>query len=157
MPGDVVLLEAGDRVPADGRLFIAAGLEIDESALTGESQPVAKQTAALIHLGAPFGDRVNMAYMNTMLTRGRAELIVTATGVHTEMGRLSQELAAAAEAPTPLQMQLDRLGKRLGAIALTRWVCCPSWNCCAAPTWCISSWTRSRWPLPPCRRGCLSW
>ncbi len=119
VPGDVVLLEAGDRVPADGRLFIAAGLEIDESALTGESQPVGKQTAALEMLKVPLGDRINMAYMNTMLTRGRAELIVTATGVDTEMGRLSQELAAATEAPTPLQIQLDRLGKRLGAIALT--------------------------------------
>lgn len=103
VPGDVALLEAGDRVPADGRLFIAAGLEIDESALTGESQPVGKQTAALEMLEAPLGDRANMAYMNTMVTRGRAELIVTATGADTEMGRLSQELAAATEAPTPLQ------------------------------------------------------
>jgi Ca2+-transporting ATPase len=76
VPGDVVLLEAGDRVPADGRLFIAAGLEIDESALTGESQPVGKQTAALTTLEVALGDRVNMAYMNSMLTRGRAELIV---------------------------------------------------------------------------------
>ena len=119
VPGDVVLLEAGDRVPADGRLFIAAGLEIDESALTGESEPVGKQVAALTAPDAPLGDRVNIAYMNTMVTRGRAELVVTATGVHTEMGRLSQQLAAATEAPTPLQIQLDRLGKRLGAIALT--------------------------------------
>ena len=68
VPGDVVLLEAGDRVPADGRLFIAAGLEIDESALTGESQPVGKQIATLVTPDAPLGDRVNMAYMNTMLT-----------------------------------------------------------------------------------------
>jgi Ca2+-transporting ATPase len=119
VPGDVVVLEAGDRVPADGRLFIAAGLEIDESALTGESQPVGKHIAALATPVAPLGDRINMAYMNTMLTRGRAELLITATGVHTEMGRLSQELASAVEAPTPLQRQLDRLGKRLGAIALT--------------------------------------
>lgn len=119
VPGDVVLLEAGDRVPADGRLFIAAGLEIDESTLTGESQPVGKQTAALPTPDAPLGDRVNMSFMNTLVTRGRAELLVTATGAQTEMGRLSQELAAAVEPPTPLQIQLDRLGKRLGAIALT--------------------------------------
>lgn len=158
VPGDVVLLEAGDRVPADGRLFIAAGLEIDESALTGESQPVAKQIAALPNRDAPLGDRVNMTYMNTMLTRGRAELIVTATGVHTEMGRLSQELALTAEAPTPLQIQLDRLGKRLGAIALTLvGLSCPSWNFCVAPTSRISSWTRSHWPLRPCRKGCRWW
>ena len=93
VPGDVVLLEAGDCVPADGRLLVAAGLEIDESALTGESQAVAKHIAALPDPNASLGDRVNMTYMNTMLTRGRAEVVVTATGVHTEMGRLSQELA----------------------------------------------------------------
>lgn len=119
VPGDVVLLEAGDRVPADGRLFIAAGLEIDESALTGESHPVGKQTAPLTTLQVALGDRINMAWMNSMVTCGRAELVVTSTGVHTEMGRLSQALAAAEEAPSPLQIQLDQLGKRLGAIALT--------------------------------------
>ena len=119
VPGDVVLLEAGDHVPADGRLFIAAGLEVDESALTGESQPVGKQVAALAAPHVPLAERANMVYMNTLLTRGRAEILVTATGVRTETGRLSQELAATTEAPTPLQVQLDQLGKRLGAIALT--------------------------------------
>ena len=119
VPGDVLLLEAGDSVSADGRLNLAAGLEIDESSLTGESQPVAKQVASLVAADAPLGDRSNMAYMNTLLTRGRAELIVTATGSQTEMGHLSQELAATEEVPTPLQVQLDRLGKRLGVIALT--------------------------------------
>ena len=121
VPGDVLLLEAGDNVCADGRLSLAAGLEIDESALTGESQPVAKQVALLAaaEAEAPLGDRFNMAYMNTLLTRGRAEVIVTATGSQTEMGHLSQELAATEEVPTPLQVQLDRLGKRLGVIALT--------------------------------------
>jgi P-type Ca2+ transporter type 2C len=119
VPGDIVLLEAGDGVPADGRLILAAGLEIDESALTGESQPSAKQSALLVKVDASLGDRSNMAYMNTLLTRGRAELLVTATGSHTEMGRLSRELAAAVEVPTPLQVQLDQLAKRLAAIALT--------------------------------------
>jgi len=119
VPGDVLLLEAGDRVAADGRLWLAAGLEIDESALTGESQPAGKQTALRVAADAPLGDRLNLAYMNTLLTRGRAELVVTATGPSTEMGRLSQELAATEEVATPLQVQLDRLGKRLGAIALT--------------------------------------
>ncbi|MFN0184255.1 MAG: HAD-IC family P-type ATPase, partial [Aquabacterium sp.] len=118
VPGDVLLLEAGDRVAADGRLLLAAGLEIDESALTGESQPVAKQSDLQVATDAPLGDRLNLAYMNTLLTRGRAELLVTATGASTEMGRLSQELAATEEVATPLQVQLDRLGKRLGAIAL---------------------------------------
>lgn len=119
VPGDILLLEAGDRVAADGRLIVAAGLEIDESALTGESLPVAKRTDVLVAADAPLGDRFNLAYMNTLLTRGRAELLVTATGTNTEMGRLSQELAAIEEVGTPLQVQLDRLGKRLGAIALT--------------------------------------
>jgi P-type Ca2+ transporter type 2C len=119
VPGDIVLLEAGDSVCADGRLVLAAGLEIDESALTGESHPSAKQAAEVVIAEAPLGDRSNMAYMNTLLTRGRAELLVTATGSHTEMGRLSSELAATVEVPTPLQVQLDQLAKRLGAIALS--------------------------------------
>ena len=118
-PGDVPLLQAGDRVAADGRLWLAAGLEIDESALTGESQPAAKQADATVAADAPLGDRLNFAFMNTMLTRGRAELLVTATGPRTEMGRLSQELSATEEVATPLQVQLDRLGKRLGVIALS--------------------------------------
>jgi P-type Ca2+ transporter type 2C len=119
VPGDVVLLEAGDPVPADGRLLLAAGLEVDESALTGESLPVSKQLDALSAPDAPLAERSNLLYMNTLLTRGRAELLVTATGAQTEMGRLSQELAATTEVPTPLQLQLDQLGKRLGVIALT--------------------------------------
>ena len=119
VPGDVVLLEAGDPVPADGRLFVAAGLEVDESALTGESLPVGKQVACLGKTDIPLAERTNLVFMNTLLTRGRAEIIVTATGTRTEMGGLSQELAATTEAPTPLQIQLDRLGKRLGVIALT--------------------------------------
>lgn len=118
VPGDVVLLEAGDLVPADGRLVLVAGAEADESALTGESMPVAKSTAAIADMAVPLGERSNMLFMNTLLTRGRAEMIVTATGAGTEMGLLSRELAATAEAPTPLQRQLDQLGKRLSAIAL---------------------------------------
>jgi Ca2+-transporting ATPase len=117
--GDIVLLEAGDRVPADGRLLIAPGLEIDESALTGESQPAAKSSSALSTADAALGDRINMVYMNTILTKGRAEFVVTATGTRSETGRLSEELAATKESPTPLQIQLDILGKRLAVIALT--------------------------------------
>ena len=119
VPGDILLLEAGDSVSADGRLIVAAGLEIDESALTGESQPAAKQSEPLANPDIPLGDRSNMAYMNTLLTRGRAEMLVTATGSNTEMGKLSRELAATVELPSPLQVQLDQLAKRLGAIALT--------------------------------------
>ena len=116
--GDVVLLEAGDRVPADGRLALAVHLDIDESTLTGESQPASKQASALPGNDLPLGDRLNMAFMNTMVTRGRAELLVTATGMQTEMGQLSKQLALAPEIPSPLQEQLDQLGKRLGGLAV---------------------------------------
>lgn len=116
--GDILLLEAGDNVAADGRLILTVGTEIDESALTGESMPVGKQADAVVAVDAPLGDRFNMAYMNTLLTRGRAELVVTATGANTEMGQLSQELATTVDVPTPLQIQLNQLAKRLGIIAL---------------------------------------
>ena len=119
VPGDLVSVEAGDLVPADGRLWFAACLEVDESALTGESQPASKQSDTQHAAGTVLGDRNNMVYLNTLVTRGRAEIIVTATGEHTEIGQLSLVLAAATDEPTPLQVQLDQLGKRLGFIALT--------------------------------------
>jgi Ca2+-transporting ATPase len=118
VPGDVVLLEAGDRVPADGRLLASHGVEIEEAALTGESQPVAKDAEAVVADDAPLAERTNMAYMNTVVTRGRAELLVTATGMATEMGRLTGMLDAAEPGPTPLQIQLDGLGRRLALIAV---------------------------------------
>ena len=117
VPGDVVLLEAGDRVPADGRLLLTHGVEIEEAALTGESQPAAKDAAAVVAIDAPLAERPNMAYMNTVVTRGRAELLVTATGMATEMGRLTGMLEEAEPGPTPLQIQLDGLGRRLALIA----------------------------------------
>ncbi len=117
VPGDVVLLEAGDRVPADGRLLAAHSLEVEEAALTGESQPAAKDAGSTVVPDAPLAERINMAYMNTVVTRGRAELLVTATGMGTEMGRLTGMLEAAVQGPTPLQVQLDGLGRRLAMIA----------------------------------------
>jgi len=117
VPGDLVLLETGDRVPADGRLLATHSAQIDESALTGESQPVTKQADALLEQDASLAERVNMAYMNTVVTRGRALMLVTGTGMGTEMGRLSGMLAEAESSPTPLQRQLDTLGHRLAMIA----------------------------------------
>jgi Ca2+-transporting ATPase len=117
VPGDIVLLEAGDRIPADGRLLECHQLEVDEAALTGESLTVGKQAGPLADARAPLAKRINMAYMNTVVTRGRAELLVTATGMQTEMGRIADLMAAAPEGATPLQIQLDRLGKRLAGIA----------------------------------------
>jgi len=118
VPGDVVLIEAGDRIPADGRLILAANLEIDESALTGESVPVGKITDPLPDVPLALGDRISLVFMNTLVTRGRGELVVTATGLRTEIGQLSRQLALATEPPSPLQIQLDQLGKRLGALAV---------------------------------------
>ena len=118
VPGDVVLLNAGDRVPADGRLIVAVNLDTDESTLTGESQPVNKQISPLLAADLPLTERLNMAYMNTMVTRGRGEMVVTATGMQTEMGRLSQLLTSTPDILSPLQVQLDQLGKRLGTMAL---------------------------------------
>ncbi|CEK09959.1 calcium-translocating P-type ATPase, PMCA-type [Legionella hackeliae] len=118
VPGDIVLLEAGDKLPADGRLVLAANFDVDESSLTGESQPVSKQVNPMCATDLPVADRLNMAFMNTIVTRGRAELLVTATGMRTEMGKLSQQLASTLESLSPLQIQLEKLGKRLGGIAL---------------------------------------
>jgi Ca2+-transporting ATPase len=117
VPGDIVLLEAGDRVPADGRLLVAHALEVDEAALTGESYSVGKYTGALAPTPLPLGDRLNLLYMNTVVTRGRAELLVTATGMATEMGKLAGMIGEAPPSETPLQIQLATLGKKLGAIA----------------------------------------
>jgi Ca2+-transporting ATPase len=117
VPGDIVLLEAGDRIPADGRLLAAHALEVDEAALTGESHAVGKSVAVLDAADLPLGDRLNLLYMNTVVTRGRAEVLVTATGMATEMGKLAGMIAASPEAETPLQKQLDTLGKKLAVIA----------------------------------------
>ncbi len=117
VPGDIVLVEAGDRVPADGRLLVATNLEVEEAALTGESQPSAKDTAATEGADVPLGDRHGMAYMNTTVTRGRGELVVTATGMRTEIGRIAGLLRETPEDETPLQRQLHDLALTLAKLA----------------------------------------
>ncbi len=117
VPGDIVILGPGDRVPADGRVIAAHGFEVDESSLTGESRTVGKQVDSLAGDDIPLAERVNLFYMNTTVTRGRAEMVVTATGMSTELGLLAGMLGEAKESPTPLQVQLDHLGKRLALIA----------------------------------------
>jgi len=117
VPGDVVMVEAGDRVPADGRLLVANSLEIEEAALTGESHPAHKSTDHVDRDGVSLGDRVGMAYMNTTVTRGRGELIVTATGMETEIGRIAGLLRETATEKTPLQKQLDGLAHSLAKLA----------------------------------------
>jgi Ca2+-transporting ATPase len=123
VPGDVVMLEPGDRVPADGRLLVAVNASVDESALTGESIPVDKVVQPLSGRAdapddLPLGERTNLAFMNTTVVRGRAELLVTATGMATEMGRVAELLGEGDPGPTPLERQLDSLGKRLAVIAI---------------------------------------
>ncbi len=118
VPGDIVILEAGSKIPADGRIITAHTLEVDESSLTGESAPVAKQNPALTQASTPLAERSNMLYMNNAVTRGRAEMVVTATGMETEIGRLANLLTQTEDGATPLQLQLDSLGKRMALIAL---------------------------------------
>jgi P-type Ca2+ transporter type 2C len=122
VPGDVVLMEAGNRVPADGRLFVTATLEIEEAALTGESVASPKDIEAIKPAGGlegevPLGDRHCMAYMNTSVTRGRAEMLVTTTGMGTEMGHIADLLNKTEADKTPLQKQLDKLTVAIAGIA----------------------------------------
>ncbi len=117
VPGDIVLVEAGNRVPADGRVSLAATLEIEEAALTGESLPVGKSNDPVLGEDIPLGDRLCMVYMNTSVTRGRGELIVTSTGMGTEIGHIADMLANTETSKTPLQKQLDSLSKIIASIA----------------------------------------
>ena len=116
VPGDVVLVEAGDRLPADGEIVFANNFEVDESALTGESHPVEKNTDP-VDPNAPIGDRHSHAFMNTTVTRGRGEVVVTKTGMGTEIGRIAGLLASTPTEKTPLQKQLDGLAHQLVVLA----------------------------------------
>jgi len=118
VPGDVILLENGDKVPADGRILHATGLDVEESSLTGESVPASKQAHLLVEVLAPIGDRRNMVYMGTLVTRGKAEAVVTSTGMNTEMGKIAGLMQNSAQTLTPLQRRLDQLGKVLVWVAL---------------------------------------
>ena len=118
VPGDVVLLEAGDSVPADGRVIEASQLQLAEAALTGESQPVDKDPELVTDPAAALGDRTGMVFMNTEVTRGRGTVIVTDTGMGTQMGAIAEQLAGAGDSRTPLQRRVDRLARLLTIVAL---------------------------------------
>ena len=120
--GDVVLITAGDQVPADGRIVTASALQIDESGLTGESTPVAKGAAALGGANLSAADQTNMAFMNSPVTHGSGEVVVTATGGGTQVGRISSLLTGTKKEQTPLQKQLDRMTLWIGAAALVAMV-----------------------------------
>jgi Ca2+-transporting ATPase len=117
VPGDVVLLEAGDLVPADGRILASATLEVQEAALTGESAPVAKDSLTLAEAETALGDRTNLVFQNTDVTRGTATFVVTATGQKTEMGRIADMVTATQRSRSPLQRELDSMTKVFGLVA----------------------------------------
>ena len=118
VPGDIIILEAGDFVPADARLIKSSSLKSEESALTGESVPSEKNANARVRKDAPIGDRTNMIFSGCSITYGTATAIVTATGMNTQMGKIANLLANEEEEQTPLQRKLARLGKYLGIVAL---------------------------------------
>ena len=122
VPGDVVLLEAGDAVPADGRIIESASLKIEEAALTGESVPVNKMLDALgaaqKQADVPLGDRKNMCYMGSTVVYGRGKAVITATGMSTEMGKIAGVLSNTKDEQTPLQRKLDELGRLLSKMVL---------------------------------------
>ena len=118
VPGDIILLEAGDLVPADGRILECAGLRADESALTGESTPVAKEAADSLPEDTPVGDRKNMLLASTVITGGRATAVVTATGMDTEVGRIASLLLGQEEGQTPLQKKMGEISRTLSFLCL---------------------------------------
>ena len=159
VPGDVLLLAEGDAVAADGRLVEAASLTVAEASLTGESEAVLKDVAPIAE-PVGLGDRVNMVFSGTAVTRGRGRAVVTATGMATEMGNVARLLGRTEEQRTPLQREVDRIGRMLGIAVIAIAVVVvgrdpahrrhpdglgPRRRCC-------SSASRSR--SPRCRRGC---
>jgi P-type Ca2+ transporter type 2C len=117
VPGDIVLLEAGDVVPADGRIVTSATLELQEAALTGESAPVAKDGTTVLDVETLLSDRTNLVFQNTQVTRGTATVVVTATGSATEMGRIANMVSSTQRQKSPLQKELDGMTKVFGSVA----------------------------------------
>jgi Ca2+-transporting ATPase len=118
VPGDIVLLEAGNLIPADLRLIESVNLRIQEAVLTGESEPVQKETRALSGENIPLGDRINMGYMGTIVTYGRGEGVVVETGMRTELGRIASLIQGMKTETTPLQRQLGWVGKSLAIFGI---------------------------------------
>ncbi|MBN1564298.1 MAG: cation-translocating P-type ATPase [Anaerolineae bacterium] len=118
VPGDVVVLEAGNYIPADIRLIDAVNLKVDEASLTGESVPVDKRADITVAKDAIIGDRKNMAYMSTTATYGRGKAVIVNTGMQTEIGKIADMIQSTGEEETPLQRRLDELGRTLSIAAL---------------------------------------
>src|SRR5687767_2272366 len=118
VPGDIVLLEAGNYVPADLRLASAVNLKIEEAALTGESVPVEKDASQVVKEDVALGDRKNSAFLSTLITYGRGKGIVTGTGMRTQIGLIAEMIQSYEEEDTPLQQKLEHLGKVLGTVCI---------------------------------------
>ncbi len=118
VPGDLIFLEAGDFVPADGRILQSSSLKTEESALTGESEPEEKQAGILEEGNIPLGDRTNMIYSGCSVTYGTAKAVITATGMDTEIGKIARLIAGAEDTGTPLQHKLEQLGRWIGLLAV---------------------------------------
>ena len=118
VPGDIVVLSTGDRIPADARIIESANLNTQEAALTGESTPIEKTTNIISSVDVPIGDRKNMVYTGTIVTYGRGRAVVTTTGMQTEFGKIAAMLQEVGEEQTPLQKNLDKVGKLLGIASL---------------------------------------
>ena len=118
VPGDIVILDTGDYIPADLRLFEAANLKIEEASLTGESVPVEKITSVIEETDIPLGDRDNLAFSASLVSYGRGKGIVAETGMNTEVGKIAAILDSTEVTQTPLQKRLDKLGKMLGIAAI---------------------------------------
>jgi Ca2+-transporting ATPase len=118
VPGDVIFLEAGSKVPADARLLDTANLRVEEASLTGESEPVDKTLSALEGNNITLGDQTNMLFMGTTITYGRGSAIVVSTGMNTELGQIAEMIQGVEEEQTPLQKRMNQMGKNLALVAL---------------------------------------
>ena len=158
VPGDITLIEAGDKIPADARIVENANLQTDEAPLTGESVPVAKETKP-IEGDVGVGDRRNMLFSGTVATYGRCRAVVVATGMSTEVGRIAGLLESAEKEPTPLQQELDRTGKRLSIIMLAICAVVFAAGLFSTSTFTLNvfsacSCSRWHWRSPPSPRRC---
>ena len=150
-------MEAGNIVPADLRLVECANLRVQEAALTGESDAVEKDIVTLEKDNLPLGDRINMAYMGTTVTYGRATGVVIATGMNTELGNIASLLQQGGDEQTPLQKRLDQLGKVLAMVGVAVAVVVAFWISCVVRPWWMPSWWLSAWRWRWCPRGCRQW
>ncbi len=152
VPGDVVLLEAGNYVPADMRLVTSVNLKIEEASLTGESVPVEKDARLVLEREIPLGDRRNFAFLSTLITYGRGKGLVTGTGMNTQIGLIAEMIQSYEEEDTPLQQKLEHLGKVLGTICIGSARSSSSMGSCATPTSRTSSIPGCSTTWPPSRR-----